>query len=258
MLERNQIKVKSVKKTIDVLNSFLQDEYLGVTEIASRLNLSKSNAYDILTTLVALDYLGQDTVSEKYYLSVGAIRLSRGVGSRYSFRNIAKPFMQDLANMEKKEVSLTVPFNNEIFYLESVIPSKMGIYTPKKMRSYTCRMHCTASGKCMLANMPREYVMQYMASGLEKYTENTITNDIVFLQALDNILKEGYAIDYYEWSQDYGCIGVPLFSPFHKLIGAISINMTSDIENKQEVLRIKEHLIDISNQITNLMSGGRE
>lgn len=258
MLEKNQIKVKSVKKTIDVLNSFLQDEYLGVTEIADRLGLSKSNAYDILTTLVALDYLGQDPVSEKYYLSVGVIRLSRGVGSRYSFRNIAKPFMQELANVEGKEVSLTVPFNSEIFYLESVIPSKVGIYSPKKMRAYTCRMHCTAAGKCMLANMPREFVIRYLASGLEKYTENTITSDILFLQELDTIEKEGYAIDHFEWSEQYGCVGVPLFDPSHKLIGALSINMTSDIENQQEVLRMKNLLIDISNQVTNLMSGGRE
>ena len=258
MLDESQIKVKSVKKTIDVLNSFLQDEYLGVTEIASRLKLSKSNACDILTTLVALDYLGQDPVSEKYYLSVGAIRLSRGVGSRYSFRNIAKPFMQELANKEHKEVSLTVPFNREIFYLESVVPSKMGIYTPKKMRSYTCRMHCTAAGKCMLANMPREYVIQYLASGLEKYTENTITNDITFLQVLDTIEKRGYGVDHYEWDEQYGCVGVPLFDPSHKLIGALSINMVTDVEDEEEVLRVKDLLVDISNQITNLMSGGNE
>lgn len=258
MLEENQIKVKSVKKTIDILNSFLEEEYQGVTEIASKLKLSKSNAYDILTTLVALNFLSQDPISEKYYLSVGAIRLSRGVGSKYSFRNVARPFIQSIANAEGKEVSLTVPLNGEIFYLDTVVPSETGVYSPKHMRSYTCRMHCTAAGKCMLANMPREDVLRYLASGLEKYTENTITDDGEFLKALGKVAKDGFATDHYEWSEQFGCVGVPLFDPSHKIIGAISLNLGSDVDNQAEVDRIKDSLIDISNRITTLMSGVSE
>ncbi len=258
MLEENQIRVKSVKKTIDVLNAFLQQEDLGVTEIAEMIGLSKSNACDILTTLVALDFLGQDPDSEKYYLGVGAIRLARGVGRRYSFRNIARPFMQRIADAEGHETSLTVPLNGEIFYLESVMPSKRGLYTPKKMHSFTCRMHCTAAGKCMLAYLPREDVLRYLASGLEKYTDNTITSDAEFLRILDDVAKRGYALDRFEWSYDYGCIGVPLFTPSHKLIGAVSMNLGSDIENEEKVLHVKDVLIEASSEITDLMKSVTE
>ncbi len=258
MLDNNKIKVKSVKKTIDVLNAFLTREDMGVTEVAELVGLSKSNACDILTTLVAMDFLGQDADTEKYYLSVGAIRLARGVGHRYSFRNIARPFLQDIANIEGHETSLTVPLNGEIFYLDSVLPNKRGIYAPKRMRSFTCRMHCTAAGKCMLANMPREDVLRYLASGLERYTDNTITSDAELLSVLDAVARDGYATDHFEWSDSYGCVGVPLFDSEHKLIGALSMNLASGVEDEETVMRVKGELAEISAKITELMSGSGE
>ena len=54
-----EIKVKSVKKALDVLNCFIKKQPLGVTEISEMLGLYKSNVYDILTTLTAMEYLTQ-------------------------------------------------------------------------------------------------------------------------------------------------------------------------------------------------------
>ena len=47
-MDQDEIKVKSLKKALDVLNCFLVKPTWGVTEISDRLGLYKSNVYDIL------------------------------------------------------------------------------------------------------------------------------------------------------------------------------------------------------------------
>ena len=67
-MDQDEIKVKSLKKALDVLNCFLVKPTWGVTEISDRLGLYKSNVYDILTTLKAMDYLEKDEETERYKL----------------------------------------------------------------------------------------------------------------------------------------------------------------------------------------------
>ena len=78
-----EIKVRSVKKALDVLNCFIKKQPLGVTEISEMLGLYKSNVYDILTTLTAMEYLTQVKETGKYELGIGIARLGAAVGDRF-------------------------------------------------------------------------------------------------------------------------------------------------------------------------------
>ena len=234
-----EIKVKGTKKTIDVLNCFLKKNTLGVTEISKMLGMSKSNVHDILSTLAAMDFVEQDTESGKYYLSIGVIRLSYSVGDRFSVKNIAKPHMQLLSEETKEIIHLTAPLNNEIFYLETVRPSPTGrLRMNLGSDSYTCRMHCTASGKAMLAGMSKAEQEQYISTGLEAYTQYTITDPQKLREELEKIKRDGYAIDNMEWEEGIRCVARALKTRSGKVVGAISVTGPSE--------RIKdERLTDI-------------
>lgn len=69
MAEGAEVKIKSLKKMMDVLNCFIEKQPLGVTEISEKLGLYKSNVHNILSTMVSMDYLEQDKISGKYYLA---------------------------------------------------------------------------------------------------------------------------------------------------------------------------------------------
>ena len=56
-MDQDEIKVKSLKKALDVLNCFLVKPNWGKKEIKDCFGLYKSNVYDILTTLKEMDYL---------------------------------------------------------------------------------------------------------------------------------------------------------------------------------------------------------
>lgn len=66
-----KIKNKSLEKAVRVLNCFIEKQPLGITEISEKLGLYKSNVYDILSTLTALEFAVKDEESNKYYLGIG-------------------------------------------------------------------------------------------------------------------------------------------------------------------------------------------
>ena len=92
-----EIKVKSVKKALDVLNCFIKKQPLGVTEISEMLGLYKSNVYDILTTLTAMEYLTQVKETGKYELGIGIARLGNAVGDRFGFHKLAGRHIHEIA-----------------------------------------------------------------------------------------------------------------------------------------------------------------
>ena len=53
----NDGKVSSLKKALDVLNCFIEEPRLGVTQISRKLGISKSHVYKILTTYEAMGYI---------------------------------------------------------------------------------------------------------------------------------------------------------------------------------------------------------
>ena len=160
MAEGAEVKIKSLKKMMDVLNCFIEKQPLGVTEISEKLGLYKSNVHNILSTMVSMDYLEQDKISGKYYLGIGVVRLSRAVGNRFSFHNAALYHMQAISHEAGEIVYLSVPMKRMIYYLDAILPERVYYlnYSGRFVSNYrdsTEMMHCTASGKAMLARCAR-------------------------------------------------------------------------------------------------------
>lgn len=229
MANGSEVKIKSLKKMMDVLNCFIEKQPLGVTEISEKLGLYKSNVHNILSTMVSMDYLEQDRISGKYYLGIGVVRLSRAVGNRFSFHNAALFHMQAISNEVGEIVYLSVPMKRMIYYLDAVLPESF--YTlnshgrfVSNYRDSTEMMHCTGSGKVMLATMCKADQEEYMSHPLESCTSHSITDPNVLRFELQKIREVGYAIDNEEAEDGLRCIAVPIRDHNGGLLGAISIS----------------------------------
>jgi IclR family transcriptional regulator, KDG regulon repressor len=117
--------------------------------------------------------------------------------------------------------------------------------------------HCTAHGKTLLAFLTLEEIEEVIKDGLEKFTENTITNKQKLLEELRNIREQGYAIDNEERMVGVRCVATPVFNSRKEIIGVIGIsgmvqNMTLDkIQSHAKVIKnIAEKVsINIGNDI---------
>ena len=243
------IKVKSLKKAIEILNCFAEKPNLKLSEISEMTHLYKSNVFNILSTFKAMEYVGQDPQTGTYYLDVGIFRLNRALNIRYSIGNIAMPYMQSLANTVKENVFIAIPNDDNALYLDAAYP--MGhINMIREMKGKEAKMYCTGLGKAMMAYLPQNLIEEYTSRELKAFTDNTITEKATLIKELEKVRTSGYALDNMEHEFGVKCVAVPLFYRNGKIAAGMSITgKASDIDWKREhegiLLKLKECALSI-------------
>lgn len=234
-MDKLGVKVKSLGKALDILNHFTEYSELGVTELANIMDLSKSNIHNILSTFQAYGYLEQDQNTDKYRLGTQIMELYRTLGDRYSIRQIALPFMQDIANITKERVYLGVPQDNEVLYLEAAYPAEI-FSLSRSLLGVRAPMYCTGVGKAMLAFFSEPEVDRYLQRELKPYTQNTIIDATSLKEELAKIRTTGYSTDNMEHEFGVKCVAMPILDRRGVVCAAISINGPS--------LRFEDEIIE--------------
>jgi DNA-binding IclR family transcriptional regulator len=89
-------------------------------------------------------------------------------------------------------------------------------------------MHCTASGKILLAAMkPAERRRVVDAIGLPAYTPHTITGRAAFDAELDHIAQKGFSLDREEFLLGMAAIAVPVVGMDGAVIAAVACHAPS-------------------------------
>lgn len=171
--EKRGVIVQSVARALTMISCFANDTELGISEIAERMDLSKSTTYGLVNTLTAFGYLEQ-TENKKYRLGLKLFELGNLVQSRMDVRMEARPYCQLLADKYRTTVHLATHSEEEIIYIDKVDNnSSVVVYSQIGKRA---PMYCTGVGKAILAFLPEEYMEKYVLSRpLTKMTEHTIT-----------------------------------------------------------------------------------
>jgi IclR family transcriptional regulator, KDG regulon repressor len=71
-------------------------------------------------------------------------------------------------------------------------------------------LHCTSSGKVMLAFQTPELIEQFIGRGLKAYTRNTITDPVALRAALAEIRAHGYATSVDEIRDGIASVAAPI------------------------------------------------
>ena len=151
----------------------------------------------------------------------------------------------------------------EVLYVakvDSTNPIRILSSVGKKLPAY-----CTALGKAMLFNYPKDELKNFYPNGLKAYTKNTITDFDILYKQLEEIKKTKVAKEYGEVNEESSCISVPLINN-NKIIAAISVSTPSfrlTPEKSQQIIKcllgakkkieifFKEHDINDSQLILN-------
>ena len=104
--EKNTI--NSIKRAIQILNLYRDGErYIGITEMARRLDLSKTTVFRIVRSLEAEGWLVQSSDSSKYGLGFEILAVASSLYRRYDWRDIVLEVMTDLKNVVDDTVILS-------------------------------------------------------------------------------------------------------------------------------------------------------
>ena len=153
------------------------------------------------------------------------------MSDRFTVSDLALPYMQAIVDQLHEVVYLTIPYGDEVVYLDAVYPA--GMMRPMgSLLGIKAKMYCTAVGKAMLSRMPEELMKRYIDRELIPFTPNTIVDREALHQEILLTRERGYAYDNMELEVGISCVGVPLVNRKGRLEGAISVSGPS--------LRIKE------------------
>lgn len=217
----DKIKVKSLKKALDILECFsLEELELGITEISKKLDICKSNVHNIISTLQACGYIEQNTDNGKYRLGLKIIKLSHISARTIGFQNIVHKCVDELTKSIGEIVYFGIPDGENVMYMEGGFPEK--IYDIRWIQGLTAPLVCTSIGKAMLAFLNDELIETILKKPLTKFTDYTILDPKRIREQLTDIRKYGYSIDNMEHEYGIKCVGVPVFNKNNELIGALS------------------------------------
>jgi IclR family KDG regulon transcriptional repressor len=201
---------QSLKKGIEALLFMASRKSVGVTELADELQINKSTAFRILDTFLEADMVEKNKETLKYKLGPAILRLSEQYYKNFNIITAAKPLMERLAADIRESVHLCVCSNNKAVVIEQIMSDSRLVVNAKIGNSEP--LHCSAVGKCLLAFAPPEDREKMLSKvTFDVFTEKTITSKQRMLEEIENVRRQGYAVDDGELSADIKCVAVPVF-----------------------------------------------
>ena len=108
--------VTALARGLDILRCFgPADEYLGNAELAKRTNIPRPTVSRMTATLTQLGYLRYVPQLEKYRLGPGVLDLGYRYLASEGVRELARPFMQELADATDCMVAIGAPDLEDLF-----------------------------------------------------------------------------------------------------------------------------------------------
>ena len=193
----------------------------GVTELARRLGLHKSTASRLLATLQRRGLVEQDEESGKYRLGLVVIRLAERAERTLDLKGIAYAELERLARTTRETVSLGI-LERDAYLTVAQVDGPNMVACPD-WTGRTTPLHCTASGKVLLAALAERDVLRIARPGLPARTERTITTLETLMEELAKIRRRGFATAFSEWIAGTNAIAVPVLDARGRVIASVGV-----------------------------------
>lgn len=220
--------INSVLRALDVLRHMEQAGHatLGVTEIASALDMPKAAIYRILSSLLARGFVDFDEVSHRYRLGSELLVLGEAYRSRIDVRDVAAGELNSLMVHTNETATLSICEGGRRIYIDQVYPDRDVRMMVRIGRGFP--LHAGASSKAFLAFLPDEVVDACM-DDLTELTENTITSEADLRSELAEIRERGFATSSGERQPGARSIAAPVFGLAQQSpIAVISVSGPAD------------------------------
>ena len=214
--------VQSVNRAVTVMELLSRRGWSGVTEVAKELEINKSTAYRLLTTLRDRGLVEQDAATEKYRLGFGLVTLASSVTADLDVARCSRPVCDRLAQQTRETVTVAVLEGDDAVILYQSNSRSLalsvdwsGMHTP---------LHATAAGKIFLHYMPEDQRRRMLKRSLQSFTENTIVDP----KALREDIRRDHGRDYWHTIEELelglNAIAAPVRCAEGVVVAAVSVS----------------------------------
>lgn len=219
---RDAAVIRSVDRAVAILDLLAQDGWRAGAEVARELGVHRSTALRLLGTLERHALVERDPRTAKYRLGRRLPQLASVVTGEHDLRFLARPVCEALAEATGETVTLDVLDGDEIVPIEQATGSTafmsvnwLGRRTP---------VHCTASGKVILAFAPDPVRQRLLARPLERRTPRSVTDVGELEKQLAGAREGGFARTFEELEVGLDAIAAPVYSADGPVVAAIDVS----------------------------------
>ena len=201
--------VTALARGLEILRCFRSgDRYLGNQDLVKRTGMPKATISRLTYTLTRLGYLSYAEKIGKYQLATGVLSLGYSLLSNMDVRQIARPFMQQLADYSQASVALGARDRLSMVYTENCRSS--ATVTLRLDVGSRIPIAGTAMGRALLCGLPeqeRDYLLDLIR---KKEPAQWRDNKASVERARREYEERGYCSSVGEWQKDVNAVGVPI------------------------------------------------
>lgn len=240
-------------KALDILETIHEGRSgIALADLARALKLPKPTAYRIVATMENRGYLGRNTAGH-YQMTRKLFELQQNDSEEQALIRAAQPVMQRLVESCRETVNLGVLDAGEVVVI-STIESPQSIRMTSKVgnRRY---LHSTALGKVLLAGLSEKEVQRLVRiQGLPRLTPRTLVSRQALAEELEQVRRQGYAVDNEENELDGRCIGAPIVGQGGRVVAALSLSAPTFRMDMARARSLAGELVDACRSVTRALS----
>jgi DNA-binding IclR family transcriptional regulator len=253
--------VKSVARAARMLRLLCQaSDGVTLTDVSADLGLHKTTALRLLRTLVSERMARRDSETGRYHLDTGLwLGATWAAEEALSFRASVQALLRELAEGTGATVFVMIPDGMRRRMVPTVwsLPDRPVRMDPSATTSQMQSMHANGGGKCYLASLPEAELREWLNSDLPRLTPRTITSPEKLLAELEQVRKQGYALNQQEAELGSSGVAVPVQDQSGVVIASLSFAVMPEDLTEAHLRKWVPQMRQAAEQLSQLFGGGR-
>ena len=214
--------LQSVNRALTALELVADAGELGVSELGRQLGVHKATASRLAAVLAERGLLERDPVTERYRIGFGLVRLAGAAMSGLDLVRLARPILETLAERAREATNLGVRSADDVVYVDQISGTR-SIVTVNWVGRRT-PLHCTSSGKVLLAFAEESDRERILSEPLEAFTSHTFVDPDALRHELDVVRTRGYGQTVEELEDGLNAVAAPVRQADGRVIAALGVS----------------------------------
>lgn len=194
----------------------------SLTEVANGVDIYKSTAHRLLTTLRDERLIDQDAATAKYRLGFGLAVLASSVTADLDILGCSRLVCERLSEQTRETVTISVLEGEEVVSIHQAVSTSS--FMNVDWRGKHTPVHATAAGKIFMAYMPEEQRRSILKQPLERFTEHTVVDLAILQDQLRSVHSKGYAYTTEELEIGLNVVGAPIRFSEGPITAAVTVS----------------------------------
>lgn len=239
--------VQSVERALTILRRLAEAGGCGVQQLGRELGLAPSTVQRLVGELVAAGVVEQDPANRSYRVSWTLFRWGQAPLARLGLRELAKPFLQELAAEVGETIALGIRDGDSVMHIEWV-PAQHLVQPRIKIGDRVPLLE-SSLGRCLIAWAPEEE----RSALIDEAVRTRDAHPKRAAKSLDEVLHEIRAKGYAIVEDDVAgvrTIAAPVWGSADSVIGTIGIGGLATRFTAERAASALPSLIAVSDAVT--------